>query len=200
MGKHLLSLIRFCTFLDISIGTEVCSWGGWDCIIYLLFFSTDHVYENTREIKQWIPKMRICFLWHNHTQVRVLSRPSPSRRGARRTDDRKQMARGRRRRVRPPWLCSKYPSLLCGFPQSRFFQKNSNGDFLCVKTLTNSCSSHLLLYSFLPRCYCEKLAVKFNWFKIFRIHMAANPGAEAAIAPHCCSQAFASPLVPRWWE
>lgn len=23
--------------------------------------------------------------------------------------------------------------------------------------------------------------------------MAANPGAEAAIAPHCCSQAFASP-------
>lgn len=92
MGKHLLSLIRFCTFLDISTGTEVCSWGGWDSIIYLLFFSTDHVYENTREIKQWIPKMRICLLWHNHTEVRVLSRPSPSRRGARRTDDQKQMA------------------------------------------------------------------------------------------------------------
>lgn len=92
------------------------------------------------------------------------------------------------------------PSLLCGFHQSRQFQKHSSRTFLGMKTLTNSPSSHLLFYSLLPRCYCEKLAVKFNWFQFLWIHMAANPGAEAAAVPRHCFQAFASPPVPRWWE
>lgn len=92
-GQASAFLNQILTFLDISTGTEVYSWGRWDSMIYLSFFSTDHVYENTRVTKHWIPKMRICLLWHNHTEVRVFSRPFPSRRGARRTDDQKQMAR-----------------------------------------------------------------------------------------------------------
>lgn len=134
-------------------------------IIYLSFFSQTMFMKNTRVTKHWIPKMRICLLWHNHTEVRVFSRPFRPPRG---TEDRRPGSKWRgvgQRRVSPLWLCSKYPCLLCGFRKSRYFQKNSNGDFLCVKTLTNSCSSHLLLYSFLSRRYCEKLAVKFNDLK-----------------------------------
>lgn len=162
--------------------------------IYYCFLPTDHALFKYQ-------KVRICVRSGTITWKRRPSQGHPSLpegHGG-------QMTRSKWRRPgQGEWnsfgIHSKYPGLLCGFQQSRYFQKNSNGDSLDVKTLTNSRSSHLLLYSFLPRCYCKKLAVKFNWFRIFWIHMATNPGAEAAIAPHCCSPAFASPLVPRWWE
>lgn len=140
-------------------------------------------------------------IWHKHANIRVFSRASLSHRGARRTDDQKQMAPSpvEERRTHSESVPNTRASSVV-FSKADISKRTPTGNFLDVKTLTNSRSSHLLLYSFLPRCYCETLAVKFNWFKIFCIHMATNPGAEAARAPRCCSQVFASPLVPRWRE
>lgn len=145
-----------------------------------------------------------CLIWHNNIKVPVFSRAPPLPEGG---------AQGGGQMTRSTW-CSlqqrgvklilnsvQAPTPVLGFSAKQIFPKELfHGDFLDAKTRTDSRSSYLLHYSFLPHCYCEKLAVKFNWFRIFWIHMAANPGAEAARAPHCCSQAFASPLVPRWWE
>lgn len=169
---------------------------------YLLLFSFYRPcllkYQGNKSVNPQSGDLRL--ISHNFTKVPVFSRASLSPEGQ---GDRWPEANGTvagRGEGRSPGVCSKCPCLLGGFQQGRRFQKGSNRGVLDVKTLTDPRSSHPLLYSFLPRCYCEKLAVKFNWFRIFWIHMAANPGAEAAIAPHCCSRAFASPPVPRWRE
>lgn len=87
-----------------------------------------------------------CLIWHNYMKALVFSLSSP---GALRTDDQKQMAQSlaKESKTHSKLGPNKYPRLLCGFQQSRYFQNNSNEDFLDVKTLTNSRSSHLLLYS-----------------------------------------------------
>lgn len=170
--------------------------------MYLLLFSFYRpCWLNTRVINQRIPKVRV-FVWSGTITWKSQSfqgHPSLPE-GQRGQTIRSKWHSRRQRKVKLILNQVQIPMPALWFSAKQIFLKELQRGLLDVKTLTNSRSSHLLLYSFLPRCYCEKLAVKFNWFRIFRIHMAANPGAEAAIAPHCCSQAFASPLVPRWWE
>lgn len=151
MGKHLLFLIRVksCTFLDIPTGTDVCTYlRQSNSIMYLWLFSFHGLCSLKNQCNKSVNSKseEFCVIWHNYMKVPDFSLFSP---GALRTDDQKQMAQSlaKESKTHSELGPNKYPRLLCGFQQSRYFQDNSNEDFLDAKILTNSRSSHLLLYS-----------------------------------------------------
>lgn len=85
---------------------------------YYCFLSTDHAL-----LKYFVKSEDLCLIWHNFMKVPVFSRASLSARGARGTDDQKQMAQSRARRVKLIWNPFQGPRPALWFSAKQIFPK-----------------------------------------------------------------------------